>query len=87
MIARSNSKTLSPDNVLSVTFLLSINNTEQGCIYTTKSPPISPKRPYNKSQPFSVGNCDRGPLIYDVTTEKCTASLMHSQLLAIKVPP
>lgn len=63
--------TLSPEKVLSVTFLISINNTEQGCMYTTKSPAIPPDLPYNKSQSFSVGNCDHGPLTYTITTEKC----------------
>lgn len=61
------------DKVQSITFLISINSTEEHCIHTTKTPPIRPNAPRNKSLEISVGNCDHGPLVYSITSEpgKC----------------
>lgn len=59
----------SPNDVISMTFLICVNDTWGNCIATVKTPDIKPNTPWNKSENILVGNCDHGPLIYNVQQE------------------
>ena len=52
-----------------LTFLVSVNATYDDCIATVKTPPIHSNTPYNKSANIMVGDCDHGPLIFQVTQD------------------
>ena len=66
-----------PSKVLSVTFLLTVNDTwypdedpnHKLCILTVKTPPLKPDQKWNESEKIQVGECDSGPLTYTVTDE------------------
>ena len=61
--------------VVSVTFLVTVNDTwypdeyNTTCLQTVKTPPLRPNTPYNESQPIQVGKCDHGPLTYTIGSE------------------
>ena len=65
----------SPDKVISVTFLLTVNDTwypgeyHKKCIQTVKTPPLKPNQKWNESVNILVGECDHGPLTYMVSDE------------------
>ena len=59
-----------PRDVISLTFLVCVNDTWGNCITTVKTPPIKPNTPWNKSENIMVGDCDHGPLLYTVQQNK-----------------
>ncbi len=52
-----------------LSFLVSVNNTWGDCIATVKTLPINSDTPLNKSERIQVGNCDSGPLVFQVTKD------------------
>ncbi|XP_019864463.1 PREDICTED: uncharacterized protein LOC109593807 [Amphimedon queenslandica] len=65
-----------PRDVISLTFLVCVNDTWGNCITTVKTPPIKPNTPWNKSENIMVGDCDHGPLLYTVQQNKGGADVV-----------
>ena len=61
---------LAPRDIISLTFLVCVNDTWGNCITTVRTPPIKPNTPWNKSENIVVGDCDNGPLLYTVQQVK-----------------
>ena len=51
----------------SVVFLITVNDTWQDCMATVKTPNMAPNVPRNETTNILVGDCDSGPLVYQVT--------------------
>lgn len=56
-----------PSAVVSVTFLVAVNRTEDKCIFTSMTPALKPGESFNQSKDIHVGNCDHGPLLFNIT--------------------
>ena len=56
-----------PAAVVSVTFLVAVNRTEDKCIFTSMTPALKPGKPLNQSKDIHVGDCDHGPLLFNIT--------------------
>ena len=73
--------------VVSVTFLVTVNDTwypdeyNTTCLQTVKTPPLRPNTPYNESQPIQVGKCDHGPLTYTIGSEYSLGKLVPTCIL------
>ncbi|XP_065909146.1 uncharacterized protein [Dysidea avara] len=66
----------SSGEVLSVTFLLTVNDTwypgennGKKCLHTVKTPPLKPNTSWTDSIKIQVGECDHGPLTYTISKE------------------
>ena len=59
---------LKPPSVVSVTFLVAVNETEIGCLTTSKLLPLRPAVLHNKTDYVYVGNCDYGALDFNIST-------------------
>merc|ERR1712179_343456 len=81
-----------------VRFLVSVNATDpedfqNGCIATVVTPRMTPGLALNKSQVIQVGNCDHGPLQFNITSpgsggNAYTLSLVyHSTTIEDADPP
>lgn len=57
-----------PLSVVSVTFLVAVNQTETKCLMTSKTPPLKPGILHNQTDYISVGKCDYGALDFNITT-------------------
>lgn len=60
-----------------VTFLISINDSWGNCLATVKTLPINSNTPLNKSDRIQVGNCDSGPLVFQVTQDNSMCALVY----------
>ena len=54
--------------MVSVTFLVAVNQTETGCLTTSKLPPLKPGVLHNKTEYIYVGKCDYGALDFNIST-------------------
>ena len=57
-----------PLSVVSVTFLVAVNQTESNCLMTSKTPPLRPGVRHNHREYIYVGKCDYGALDFNITT-------------------
>lgn len=57
-----------PLSVVSVTFLVAVNQTETKCLMTSKTPPLRPGVLHNQTEYIHVGKCDYGALDFNITT-------------------
>lgn len=55
-------------SVVSVTFLVAVNQTERQCLMTSKTAPLQPGKVHNQTEYIHVGKCDYGALDFNITT-------------------
>ena len=54
--------------ITSVTFLVAVNQTETGCLTTSKTQPLQPGILHNQTGYIYVGKCDHGALDFNIST-------------------
>lgn len=63
----------------SVVFLITVNDTWQDCMATVKTLDIAPNTPRNETSNIVIGDCDSGPLVYNITHSE--GSYTHTHLV------
>ena len=82
----------------SVSFLITVNDTwkydppisNDTCLVTIKTYPISPDMPRKKSENIQIGDCDNGPLVYNVNGHGKKSSIFltfYSSVILDASPP
>lgn len=59
---------ISKNKVVSMTFLVAVNQTETNCLMTSKTVPLKPGVLHNQTAYIYVGKCDYGALDFNITT-------------------
>ena len=73
--------------VLQVTFLITVNDTwypesfGRKCIATVKTPPQKPGQPRNDTNTIQIGECDHGPMTYQVDKSGMISLTFYSSVI------
>ncbi|KAJ8304678.1 hypothetical protein KUTeg_018261 [Tegillarca granosa] len=84
---------VTPRDVSSIRFLVSVNDTWGSCLATVATPPLKPGVKHNYTNAIHVAKCDHGPLDYNIMTSYDGNSQMtvdvvfHSSVIEDAGPP
>lgn len=70
---------MGPLAVISVSFLVAVNQTESQCLMTSKTPGLKPGVVHNQTQDVHIGTCDEGTLDFNITAASKNVQHTHAQ--------